>query len=146
MVETDMTEVQQRLATLVEHSARAYGCTATAEFLQDVPPVHNRPEWVEAGLPTLRRVAGEDRVVETAPTLGYDDVSELVNRFGGLYVMLGVQDVVLDGAGRPAAAPGGRGLAPNHNPHFYADDATLPTGVRLHAHVAHDHLTGTLLP
>ncbi|MFJ8039820.1 M20 family metallopeptidase [Kitasatospora sp. NPDC096147] len=146
IVETDMTEVRQRLATLVEHSALAFGCTATTEYLQDVPPVHNRPAWVEAALPTLRRVAGPDHLTETDPTLGYDDVSELIDRFGGLYVMLGVQDAALDPAGRPVPTPGGRGLVPNHNPHFYADDATLPTGVRLHAHVAYDHLAGTLLP
>jgi hypothetical protein len=42
--------------------------------------------------------------------------------------------------------PGGRGLAVNHNPGFYVDDDTLATGVRLHAHVAYDHLTGALGP
>ncbi|MER6096019.1 amidohydrolase [Streptomyces sp. NPDC001728] len=145
-VESDMARVQQRLTTLAEHSAAAYGATALVEYLQPVPPVHNSPPWVEAGLPTFRRVVGEERVVETGATLGYDDVSEFVNRFGGLYVMLGVQDAVLDAGGRPVPAPGGRGLVTNHNPHFYADDDTLVTGVRLHAHVAYDHLTGALVP
>ncbi|WP_435058643.1 amidohydrolase [Streptomyces sp. bgisy060] len=146
VVESDMAEVQHRLTTLVEHSAAAYGATASVEYLQSVPPVHNSGPWVEAGLPTFRRVVGEERVVETGATLGYDDVSELVGRFGGLYVMLGVQDAALDPSGRPVPVEGGRGLAPNHNPHFYADDDTLVTGVRLHAHVAHDHLAGSLLP
>ncbi|MFJ9824969.1 M20 family metallopeptidase [Streptomyces sp. NPDC101160] len=143
-VESDMAEVQRRLTTLAEHSAAAYHATAEVDYLQAVPPVHNTPEWVAAGLPTLRRVVGEDRVVETGATLGYDDVSEFVNRFGGLYVMLGVQDAELDADGRPVPVPGGRGLVTNHNPHFYADDDTLVTGVRLHAHVAYDHLTGAL--
>ncbi|MFF8375533.1 M20 family metallopeptidase [Streptomyces sp. NPDC015661] len=143
-VESDMAEVRRRLTTLVEHSAAAYGATATVEYLQSVPPVHNSGPWVEAALPTLRRVAGGERVVATGGTLGYDDVSELVGRFGGLYVMLGVQDALLDASGRPVAVEGGRGLVTNHNPHFYADDDTLVTGVRLHAHVAYDHLTGAL--
>ena len=143
-VESGMADVQRRLATLVEHTAAAYNATAAVDFLQPVPPVHNTAAWVEAGLPTLRRVVGADRVVETGATLGYDDVSEFVNRFGGLYVMLGVQDAVLDEEGRPVPVPGGRGLVTNHNPHFYADDDTLVTGVRLHAHVAYDHLTGAL--
>ncbi|MER5202668.1 amidohydrolase [Streptomyces sp. NPDC002825] len=143
-VESDMAEVRRRLTTLVEHSAAAYGATATVEYLQSVPPVHNSGPWVEAALPALRRVAGE-RVVETGATLGYDDVSELVGRFGGLYVMLGVQDATLDASGRPVPVEGGRGLVTNHNPHFYADDDTLVTGVRLHAHVAYDHLTGALV-
>ncbi|MFE1546429.1 M20 family metallopeptidase [Streptomyces sp. NPDC058718] len=144
-VESDMAEVQRRLTTLVEHSAAAYGATASVEYLQPVPPVHNSRPWVEAALPTFRRVVGEERLVETGGTLGYDDVSEFVRRFGGLYVVLGVQDATLDPSGRPVPVPGGRGIATNHNPHFYADDDTLVTGVRLHAHVAYDHLTGALV-
>ncbi|MER7519212.1 amidohydrolase [Streptomyces sp. NPDC126499] len=143
-VQSDMAEVQRRLTTLAEHTAAAYNATAAVDYLQPVPPVRNTAEWVAAGLPTLRRVVGADRVVETGATLGYDDVSEFVNRFGGLYVMLGVQDATLDGGGRPVPVDGGRGLVTNHNPHFYADDDTLVTGVRLHAHVAYDHLAGTL--
>ncbi|WP_265863398.1 amidohydrolase [Streptomyces sp. SKN60] len=143
-VESDMAEVQRRLAVLAEHTAAAYGAMAAVDFLQPVPPVHNSAAWVAAGLPTLRRVVGEERVVETGGTLGYDDVSEFVNRFGGLYVMLGVQDATLDEAGRPVPVPGGRGLVTNHNPRFYADDDTLVTGVRLHAHMAYAHLTGVL--
>ncbi|WP_426368218.1 M20 metallopeptidase family protein [Streptomyces sp. E-08] len=145
VVESDMAEVQRRLTALAEHSAAAFGATATVEYLQPVPPVHNSGPWVAAGLPTLRRVVGADRVVETGATLGYDDVSEFINRFGGLYVMLGVQDATLDAAGRPVPVEGGRGLVTNHNPRFYADDDTLVTGVRLHAHVAHDHLAGSLV-
>lgn len=144
--ERDMPEVTRRLTVLAEHTARAYGAEAAVELLQEVPAVRNDPAWVEAALPTLRRVAGADRVVEAGGTLGYDDVSELITRFGGLYVMLGVQDTALDPAsGEPVALPGGRGLVGNHHPAFYADDATLLTGVRLHAHAAYDHLRGALV-
>ncbi|MDF0530403.1 amidohydrolase [Tsukamurella sp. 8F] len=145
-VESDMPEVQRRLTTLAEHTAQAYNCTATAEYLQDVPAVHNAPEWVEAGLPTFERVVGADRVAQTSATLGYDDVSEFVNKYGGLYVTLGVQDTTLDENGNPVPIDGGRGLAFNHNPRFYADDETLVEGVRLHCHVAYDHLSGILTP
>lgn len=145
-VESDMGEVQKRLTTLAEHTAQAYNATATVDHLQDVPAVHNAKKWVDAALPTFQRVAGADRVVPSIPTLGYDDVSEFINRYGGLYVTLGVQDAELDANGMPIASPGGRGLAVNHNPHFYADDDTLVTGVRLHAHVAYDHLIGALSP
>ncbi|MER5478542.1 amidohydrolase [Streptomyces sp. NPDC002734] len=145
-VESDMSALRQQLTALAEHTAAGYGCTATVDYLQDVPAVHNRAEWVTAALPTLRRVVGGDQVVQSPPGLGYDDVSELVNRYGGLYVLLGVQDAELDDRGGPVPAPGGRGLVANHNPRFYADDGTLVTGVRLHAHVALDHLTGALVP
>ncbi|MTE15940.1 M20 metallopeptidase family protein [Nocardia aurantiaca] len=145
-LEHDMGEVRQRLRTLATNTAAAYNCSATVDFLQDVPALHNEQKWIDAGLPTFRRVAGDDRVVPTGATLGYDDVSEFVNRYGGLYVTLGVQDAQLDAVGMPVPVPGGRGLFMNHNPHFYADDDTLVTGVRLHAQVAYDHLTGTLTP
>ena len=144
-VESDMAEARKRLATLAEHSAAAYHCTAVVEYLQDVPAVYNSPAWVDAALPTFRRVVGEERVVPTPATLGYDDVSEFVNRFGGLYVVLGVQDLEFDPDGRPVPTPGGRGAVFNHNPGFYVDDDTLATGVRLHAHVAADHLAGLLV-
>lgn len=144
--ESDMDDVRRRLRRLAEHSAAAYGATAEVRYLQPVPPVHNTAPWVAAGLPTFRRVAGEERVTETGQTLGYDDVSEFVRLFGGLYVILGVQDTVLGPGGLPVPEDGGRGLVTNHHPRFYADDDTLVTGVRLHAHVAYDHLTGALLP
>ncbi|MFC9897152.1 M20 family metallopeptidase [Nocardia sp. NPDC127579] len=145
-VESDMADVQRRVENLATHTAQAYNCTAAVEFLQDVPAVHNLPQWIEAGLPTFRRVAGADRVLETPPTLGYDDVSEFVNKYGGLYVTLGVQDSEIGPQGMPQPTPGGRGMVMNHNPHFYADDDTLVTGVRLHSHVAYDHLAGALAP
>ncbi|WP_067715348.1 M20 metallopeptidase family protein [Nocardia yamanashiensis] len=145
-VEADMGEVQQRVRTLAENSAQAYNCSATVEFLQDVPAVHNEQAWMDAALPTFRRVAGDERVVPTGATLGYDDVSEFVNKYGGLYVTLGVQDAELNAEGMPVPVAGGRGLFMNHNPHFYADDDTLVTGVRLHAQVAYDHLTGVIVP
>ncbi|MFJ1458291.1 M20 family metallopeptidase [Nocardia sp. N2S4-5] len=144
-VESDMSEVQRRVETLAAGCASAYNCTGTVEYLQDVPAVHNTRPWVDAAMATLERVAGADRVRHTDPTLGYDDVSEFVNRYGGLYVTLGVQDLEFDDAGAPHPTAGGRGVYFNHNPHFYADDDTLVTGVRMHCHIAYDHLTGALV-
>jgi amidohydrolase len=140
-----MDDVQARITRTAEHIASAYGASAETAFLQPVPPVDNTPAWLRAGLPTLRRVAGEPNVIEIPPQLGYDDVSVFVKKYGGLYLILGVQDVeIVDGQPRPQA--GGRGLVVNHNPAFYADDAALTTGVRLLAHVAADHLAGFLEP
>ena len=140
--ETDMSTVQDSLRRLAEHHAAAYGATASVDYLQYVPPVTNTPTWLDAVLPTVRRVVGDDHVVEIPPTMGYDDVSVFTSAFGGAYLMFGVQDIRIDGQ---ALAPleGGRGLAPNHSPRFYADDDSLVTSLRVHVHVALDHLTGT---
>lgn len=140
-----MDDVQARITRMADHIASAYGASAETVFLQPVPPVDNTPAWLSAGLPTLRRVVGDSHVIEIPPQLGYDDVSVFVKKYGGLYLMLGVQDTELvDGQLRPQ--DGGRGLVVNHNPAFYADDATLTTGVRLLSHVAVDHLAGLIEP
>ncbi|MEV2278418.1 amidohydrolase [Nocardiopsis sp. NPDC049922] len=141
----DMDSVRDRLRRAAEHIALAHGCTAAVEYLQDVPPVENTPSWTSAVLPTLRRVVGESRVKRTEAVLGYDDVSELIDAFGGVFVLLGCQDTEYVG-GALRAIPGQRGAATNHDPAFYADDSVLATGVRLYSHVAVDHVTGRLDP
>jgi amidohydrolase len=143
-VEADMEAVCQRLRRMADHLAHAHGYTADVQFLQHVPALHNTAAWVHATLPTLKRVVGHDRLVQTHPPLGYDDVSVFINRYGGLYVVLGVQDAEFRDDGTLVPSPGGRGIWFNHNPRFYADDGVLATGVHLHAHVTVDHLRGDL--
>jgi amidohydrolase len=143
-IEPDMEVARERVKRTAEHVAEAYGATADVDFLQPVPAVHNTKAWIDAVLPTLEHVVGKDHLVEAPPGLGYDDVSYFVDKYGGAYLQLGAQDVELRPDGTMAPEPGGRGIAMNHNPHFYADDSVLETGVRMHANVALDHLTGRL--
>lgn len=134
-----MEQVQQRLANLVRGSAMAAGCEATVEYLQPVPAVHNTHQWVEDLTPAIAGVVGHNNIITPPPTLGYDDVSEFVNKYGGLYVGLGVQDTRF-AHGTLEPVPGGRGMVPNHHPAFYADDDALTLGMRLHVQVAYQHL------
>jgi len=143
LVASDMADLQRRVTRLCENSARAYGCTAEVEFLLPVPPVRNEPAWIEAVLPTLRRVVGPERVVPATPTMVNDDVSYFVEQFGGVYLQYGVQDTHMIGD-EVAALEGGRGFVPNHHPAFYAVDEALATSVRVHVNVAVDHLHGML--
>lgn len=127
---SQLASLQERIGRLAHHTAEGLGCTAVVDHLQPVPPVRNTEPWLDAVLPTIRRVVGEDRVVPAPPVMAYDDVSVLIDAFGGAYLQYGVQDPA-----RPI---------PNHHPAFYADDASLLDAVRIHAHVAVDHLTGVL--
>lgn len=145
VIESDMPDVQARLRRLAEHAAMSYGCTAEVAFLQDVPAVNNTQEWIDAALPTVRRVVGAESVIEIPPALGYDDVSVFINAYGGLYLNFGVQDSVVVGQGL-VPEEGGRGVVPNHNPAFYADDESLVDSLRVHVHVAIDHLLGVIQP
>jgi amidohydrolase len=144
-VEPDLDEAGRRVKRTAENIAAAYGATATVEFLQHVPAVHNTEPWINATLPTVERVVGDDHLVQAPPGLGYDDVSVFVNRYGGTYLQLGAQDSELRDDGSLVPTPGGRGIVMNHNAAFYADDSILQTGVRLHTNVAVDHLTGQLV-
>ena len=140
LAESDMADIQANLRRLAEHQAASFGATAAVEYLQDVPPVTNTQTWLDQVLPSVRSVVGDANLVPMTPTLGYDDVSVFIKAFGGAYLGFGVQDTQLvDGALKPVE--GGRGLVPNHNPSFYADDDSLTTSLRVHLRVAADHLT-----
>lgn len=82
-INSDMQQIQRRLKTLAEHVAQAYGCTATVEYLQDVPPVNNTKAWMDAAMPTFERVVGSEAIVEAPAGMGYDDMSVFVKAFGG---------------------------------------------------------------
>ncbi|MYR05078.1 amidohydrolase [Gordonia sp. SID5947] len=139
--ETDMSTVQENLRRMAEHHAAAYGASAVVEYLQYVPPLANTAEWIDAILPTVKRVIGPDRLVEMPGMLGYDDMSEFTRAFGGAYLNFGTQDTQFAGTSL-APVDGGRGLAMNHSPAFYADDECLVDSLRIHVQVAFDHLVG----
>lgn len=62
--------------------------------------------------------ADPDQVFAAPASLGYDDVSEFINRYTGMYALLGVQDVKFGSGAMPEPVDGGRGFAPNHSPRF----------------------------
>lgn len=138
-------DVNARITRYVENLAAAHGCTGKVEFFDQIPPVVNSPEWIDAVLPVYKRVAGDNPVAELPVSMGYDDVSEFIARFGGVYALLGGQDVVFTEKGTlEPSKEGSRGLVPNHSPKFYVNDAALEYGVRLHSHIAVDHLMGNV--
>jgi amidohydrolase len=143
--QSDMVTMQDNLRRLAEHHAAAYGATAVVDYLQYVPPVTNARAWIDALRPTLERVVGAERLVEVPGTLGYDDVSVFTNAFGGAYLNFGTQDTRFVGQSL-APVEGGRGLAMNHSPGFYVDEDALLDSLRIHVHVAYDHLAGHATP
>ncbi|WJY67445.1 M20 metallopeptidase family protein [Corynebacterium auris] len=140
-----MDDINQRIERYVTNLAAAHGCEGTVEFFDDIPPVVNAPEWIDAILPTYERVADGKPIMEIPPSMGYDDVSEFIARFGGVYALLGGQNFAFTAEGGIENTEGDtRGMVPNHSPRFYVNDDALAYGVRLHAQVAVDHLMGEL--
>ncbi|MFQ6398560.1 M20 metallopeptidase family protein [Nocardia sp. KC 131] len=143
--DADMALLKQGLRELATAQAQGYGCTAEVAFDQQVPAVVNEPRWLDAAMATLRRTLDTDRLLPAPPTLGYDDVSALLQRFGGLYLLYGVQDT-MNQQGAPVPLGRGRGMIPNHHPAFYANDDALLDSLRLHTHMVVDHLHGLIDP
>lgn len=144
--EGTLADLKAALSAAAEGHATAQGCAVDVRFLQDVPALVNERTWIDAALPTLRRSTPHSLVFEVPPTMGYDDVAVFVREFGGTYLLFGVQDTQLaaDPTPKLEASPGGRGMFANHHPGFYADEAALVDSLRIHCHVAIDHLTGLL--
>jgi amidohydrolase len=124
-------DVHTRIRRTAEMIAASAG--ATAEVTIDVgatPLTYNDPALMERMLPTLRRVAGADRVQLVPPTMGAEDFSQFQALAPGLMLFLGVVP-----PGQPLAA-----AAPNHSPLFFADESALPVGVRTMTQLVVDYL------
>lgn len=127
--------VHERLRAIASHYAEAAGATATVEIGRGTtyPVTVNDPALTERMVPTLRRVAGADNT-RVGPLVGVaEDFSYYQQKVPGLFVFLGVTP-----PGQDVAT-----AAQNHSPLFFADEAALPTGVRVMANLALDYLFGT---
>ncbi len=114
-----------------EHTAQAAGARAEVEIRPGYPITWNDPDLVERMVPTLRRVAGAERVVTALPRTGAEDFAYFEQRVPGFYFWLGV---------RPEGTPASE-AAPNHSPRFFVDEGALGLGVRALAQLAVDFLS-----
>jgi amidohydrolase len=121
-------DLHARIESTATKIAESAGATAEVTFDGGYPVTYNDPELTAWLLPTLRRVAGDDRVHERPPTMGAEDFSFYQQQIPGVYFFLGIVPADQD----PATA------ASNHSPKFFADEGALPLGVRALAHAALD--------
>ena len=125
-------QIHRRVRQTAESIAAASGATAEVTITRGYPVTVNDPPLTERMLPTLRRVAGADKVVPVPPTTTSEDFSYFAQRAPGLFLFLGVTPAGQD----PLKA------APNHSPRFFADEGALPVGVRALSSLAVDFLGG----
>jgi len=123
-------DIHERIRRISEMIARAAGATAQVDIEKGNPITYNDPELTERMAPTLVRLLGKESVRVTAPATVSEDFSLYQTQVPGLFFFLGITPKGTD----PAAA------APNHSPHFYADEGALTTGVRALANLALDFL------
>lgn len=108
------------------------GGRAEVSFGLGSPVTVNDPALTECMVPTLRRVAGAERVRVGPLTGTAEDFSFFQQRVRGLFFFLGVLRPDRD----PATAPA------NHSPLFFAGESALSVGVRALASLALDYLHG----
>jgi amidohydrolase len=122
--------IHERVRRTVKGIAERAGATAEVEIHDGYPVTYNEPKLTARMLPTLRRVAGADNVVEGLPRTGAEDFSFFAQEAPGLYFWLGI---------RPPDVPEAE-AAPNHSPLFFVDEDALGLGVRALASLAVDFL------
>ena len=123
-------ELHEKVRRTIAGIAASAGAEADVEIRLGYPITYNDPELTQRMLPTLRRVAGADRVMPVLPVTGAEDFSYYQERAPGLFFWLGV---------RSADVPAEK-AAPNHSPHFLVDESGLVVGVRSLAQLTLDYM------
>ena len=126
-------DIWARVRRTAEGIAQSAGATAAVTIDSGPPVTYNDPALTERMAPTLRRVAGSDKVCISEAKTTAEDFSRYQEKIPGLFFFLGITP--------PGTDP--RTAAPNHSPRFFVDEAALPVGVRALSHLAVDYLTGT---
>jgi amidohydrolase len=123
-------ELHRRVRTTAEHAAAVQGASAEVTITLGYPVTYNDADLVARSLPTLRQVAGAERVVEGRARTGAEDFSFFAEKVPGFYFWLGIRP--------PDVAPAD--AAPNHSPLFTVDERALVLGVRTWANLVFDFL------
>ena len=84
-------DMHRRIRRTAESIAASAGATAVVDIKKQYPVMYNNPGLTDAMLPTLRRVAGADKVSLQAPITGAEDFSFFAQKAPGLYVFLGAR-------------------------------------------------------
>jgi len=128
--ETMRDDVHERVTYLAEAISRGARAGCTVCIRKHYPVTVNDPRLMQASVPTLRRVAGTENVLDIPKVTGSEDFSFFQRVVPGIFIFVGV---VPPGT-RPEKA------APNHSPRFFVDESALLLGVRSLAHLTLDYM------
>ena len=125
------SDIMSRIDRTAANVAAASGAQAQVKFDDaNNPVVMNNPQLTERMLPTLRRVAGDDKVVVLPLVTGSEDFAHYADVVPGLFYYVGITP-----PGKDA-----RAVADNHSPLFYIDEPGIALATRSLAAVAIDYL------
>ncbi len=123
-------DIHARIRNTVEMIAGSAGAAAQVHFDNAYPVTVNDVPLTERMVPTLRRVAGADKVFVGQKITGYEDFSFYQQKIPGFFYFLGITP---RGTDRKQSAP-------NHSPRFFVDESALVLGVRSLAHLTLDYM------
>lgn len=114
--------VHRRVREIAEHIGASAGAEVVVELPMstDYPVTFNSPDLTPGAVAAIKRVAGEDKVIEVPLITGAEDFSYFSNEVPGFYFFVGGKplDVLVEDA------------AAHHTPGFFIDESGLPLGVK----------------
>ena len=120
--------VKGQLQRIAEHTAAAYGATATLDYRLLADPVINPPALTRLARDAATRLFGADALCAQPPRMSSEDFAYYLTRVPGVFCFLGGGNAAL---GYTAA---------NHNDGFTVDESVLARGAALYAQFAVDFL------
>lgn len=125
------TDIMARIQRTATNVAASTGAEAKVIFNDSPNPVvMNDAKLTERALPSLRRVAGDDRVIVIPLITGSEDFAHYADQVPGLFFYVGVTPPGKDALAAPS----------NHSPLFYIDEPGIALATRALATVAVDYL------
>ncbi len=123
-------DIHERIRITATNIAAAAGATAEVEIEKPYSVTINDPALTEQMLPTLKRVAGDHKVILFGKVTGAEDFSFFAQKAPGLFIFLG---------GSPAGTDLSK-VAYNHSPRFRIDESALKLGVRTMTQLTLDYM------
>jgi len=130
-LDRDMKElIRNRMQEMVPAIAAAYRAEATINIVDGADITFNDEALTRKMIPTLQRVAGEDKVFEINAITGAEDFSYFQNKVPGLFFFLGGTPLNMEERDAPS----------HHTPSFIVDDSSMQLGVKALSNLAIDFL------
>ena len=127
-LDTDMrTDIHEKIRRTVENIAKSAGATAEVSISGSLPVTYNDPVLTERMRPTLKRIAGNDKLVISQIHTGGEDFAYYAEKIPGLFIFIETR-------------PEGAESIPLHSPRLVVDEDALVYGVRALANMTVDYM------
>jgi len=121
-------KINDRMKEMVPAIASAYRATATIDIKKGLPITFNNHTLVDEMLPTIKKVAGNENVMEINAVTGAEDFSFYAKEVPGFFFFLG------------GMTPGNENPYPHHTPDFLIDESGMLLGVKTMTNLVFDYL------